>query len=98
MKKSNVDIYGDKYALQKLRKEVKRVNHVLYSQRQARLDIEYLAEGFDTLTHVRFEELNNDIFKNTAGPVGKIIDDADVGKSEVDKIVLVEGFARYDKY
>ena len=39
-KKSNVDITGDKRALQKLRKEVERVKRALSSQQQARLEIE----------------------------------------------------------
>merc|ERR1719157_208465 len=99
-KKSNVDITGDKRALQKLRKEVERVKRALSSQQQARLEIEDLAEGFDlseTLTRARFEELNNDLFKKTLGPVGKVMDDADVAKSEVDEIVLVGGSTRIPK-
>jgi len=99
-KKSNVDITGDKRALQKLRKEVERVKRALSSQQQARLEIEDLAEGYDlseTLTRARFEELNNDLFKRTLGPVGRVMDDADVSKSEVDEIVLVGGSTRIPK-
>merc|ERR1712106_842308 len=72
----------------------------LSTQQQARLEIEDLAEGFDlseTLTRARFEELNNDLFKKTLGPVGKVMDDADVSKSEVDEIVLVGGSTRIPK-
>lgn len=71
-KKSNVDISGDKRALQKLRKEVERTKRALSSQQQARLEIEDLVKGVDfseTLTRARFEELNNDLFKKTLGPV-----------------------------
>jgi len=99
-KKSSTDISADKKALQKLRKEVERVKRALSSQQQARLEIEDLAEGFDfseTLTRARFEELNNDLFKKTLGPVGKVLDDADVSKSEVDEIVLVGGSTRIPK-
>merc|ERR1712111_292147 len=99
-KKNDVDISGDKRALQKLRKEVERVKRALSSQQQARLEIEDLAEGFDfseTLTRARFEELNNDLFKKTLGPVGRVIEDADVSKSEVDEIVLVGGSTRIPK-
>jgi len=99
-KKSNIDITGDKRALQKLRKEVERVKRALSSQQQARLEIEDLAEGFDlseTLTRARFEELNNDLFKKTLGPVSKVLEDADVVKSEVDEIVLVGGSTRIPK-
>jgi len=99
-KKSSQDISGDKRALQKLRKEVERVKRALSSQQQARLEIEDLAEGFDfseTLTRARFEELNNDLFKKTLGPVGRVLEDADVSKSEVDEIVLVGGSTRIPK-
>jgi heat shock protein 5 len=99
-KKSNTDISGEKRALQKLRKEVERVKRALSSQQQARLEIENLVEGFDlseTLTRARFEELNNDLFKKTLGPVGKVMEDADVSKSEVDEIVLVGGSTRIPK-
>ena len=99
-KKSSVDISGDKRALQKLRKEVERVKRALSSQHQARLEIESLAEGYDlseTLTRARFEELNADLFKKTLGPVAKVLEDADVKKTEVDEIVLVGGSTRIPK-
>jgi heat shock protein 5 len=99
-KKSSVDISGDKRALQKLRKEVERVKRALSSQHQARLEIEALADGYDlseTLTRARFEELNADLFKKTLGPVAKVLEDADVKKSEVDEIVLVGGSTRIPK-
>jgi len=99
-KKSDVDISGDKRALQKLRKEVERVKRALSSQQQARLEIEDLADGFDlseTLTRARFEELNNDLFKKTMGPVARVMEDADLGKSEIDEIVLVGGSTRIPK-
>ena len=99
-KKSNVDISSDKKALQKLRKEVERVKRALSSQQQARLEIEDLADGFDlseTLTRARFEELNNDLFKKTLGPVGEVMKDAKLSTSEVDEIVLVGGSTRIPK-
>ena len=41
--------------------------------------------------------MNNDLFKKTLGPVEKVMDDADVAKSEVDEIVLVGGSIRIPK-
>merc|ERR1712161_56751 len=40
---------------------------------------------------------NNDLFKKTLGPVGRVLEDADVSKSEVDEIVLVGGSTRIPK-
>ena len=42
---------------------------------QVRVEIESLAPGVDLsepLTRARFEELNNDLFKKTMGPVRKV--------------------------
>eukprot|EP01039_Chlorochromonas_danica_P007405 gene7405-8191_t len=99
-KRDNLDITPDKRALQKLRREVERVKRTLSSQHQARLEIEGLVDGTDfseTLTRARFEELNLDLFKKTLGPVQKVMEDADMSKSEVDEIVLVGGSTRIPK-
>lgn len=99
-KRDNIDISTDKRALQKLRREVERVKRSLSTQHQARLEIEGLMEGMDfseSLTRARFEELNLDLFKKTLGPVQKVLEDADMSKSEVDEIVLVGGSTRIPK-
>jgi len=99
-KKKKVDLRKDKRALQKLRKEVERVKRALSSQHQAKVEIESLYDGEDfseTLTRARFEELNIDLFKKTLGPVGKVMSDAGLKKSEVDEIVLVGGSTRIPK-
>eukprot|EP00558_Chaetoceros_sp_UNC1202_P009785 CAMPEP_0197233186 /NCGR_PEP_ID=MMETSP1429-20130617/1325_1 /TAXON_ID=49237 /ORGANISM="Chaetoceros sp., Strain UNC1202" /LENGTH=657 /DNA_ID=CAMNT_0042691399 /DNA_START=107 /DNA_END=2080 /DNA_ORIENTATION=+ len=99
-KKNGVDISSDKRAIQKLRKEVERVKRALSSQQQARLDIADLSSGFDlseTLTRARFEELNNDLFKKTLGPVKRVMEDAGLEKNEIDEIVLVGGSTRIPK-
>jgi len=99
-KRDSLDITSDKRAMQKLRREIERVKRTLSSQHQARLEIESLIEGTDfseTLTRARFEELNLDLFKKTLGPVQKVMEDADMSKSEVDEIVLVGGSTRIPK-
>jgi heat shock protein 5 len=99
-KRDGTDISKDKRALQKLRREVERVKRTLSAQHQARLEIEGLMDGQDfseTLTRARFEELNVDLFKKTLGPVQKVLEDADMGKAEVDEIVLVGGSTRIPK-
>merc|ERR1712023_486053 len=99
-KKKGKNIKGDNRAIQKLRREVERVKRTLSTQHQARLEIEGLIDGQDfseTLTRARFEELNVDLFKKTLGPVQKVLEDADMSKSEVDEIVLVGGSTRIPK-
>jgi endoplasmic reticulum chaperone BiP len=99
-KRDNVDITGDKRALQKLRREVERVKRTLSSQHQARLEIEGLVDGVDfseSLTRARFEELNLDLFKKTLTPVEKVLEDGDMSIDEIDEIVLVGGSTRIPK-
>lgn len=100
MQKQGKDISKDKRALQKLRKEAERVKRALSTQHQGRLEIESLYNGepfSETLTRARFEELNNDLFRQTLGPVEKVMKDADMTKKEVDEIVLVGGSTRIPK-
>lgn len=64
---------------------------------QVRVEIESLFDGVDfsePLTRARFEELNNDLFRKTMGPVKKALDDAKLSKSEINEIVLVGGSTR----
>merc|ERR1712164_97357 len=99
-KKRKVDMTKDKRAMQKLRRESERVKRALSTQPQARAEIGALYDGIDfseTLTRARFEELNNDLFKKTLGPVGKVMKDGGMSKSEIDELVLVGGSTRIPK-
>ena len=99
-KKHKLSILSDKRALQKIRRESERVKRALSTQTQARAEIEALMDGIDfseTLTRARFEELNNDLFKRTLGPVKAVLDDAGLKKNEVDELVLVGGSTRIPK-
>merc|ERR1719362_650832 len=90
----------DKRAIQKLRREVEKTKRALSSTHQARLEIEALYDGADfseTLTRARFEEINNDLFKNTMGPVKQVLEDSGLKKNQIDEIVLVGGSTRIPK-
>nr|BAA13948.1 luminal binding protein [Arabidopsis thaliana] len=99
-KKHQKDISKDNKALGKLRRECERAKRALSSQHQVRVEIESLFDGVDLsepLTRARFEELNNDLFRKTMGPVKKAMDDAGLQKSQIDEIVLVGGSTRIPK-
>lgn len=99
-KKHKVDMSKDKRAMQKLRRESERIKRALSTQPQARAEIEALFDGIDfseSLTRARFEDLNQDLFKKTLGPVKKVMEDAGLKKSEVDELVLVGGSTRIPK-
>merc|ERR1719451_258780 len=99
-KKHKKDLSKDKRALQKLRREVEKTKRALSSTHQARIEIEALFDGVDfseTLTRARFEEINNDLFKNTLGPVKQVLEDSGLKKNQVDEVVLVGGSTRIPK-
>merc|ERR1711975_169263 len=99
-KKHSKDMSKDKRSLQKLRREVEKAKRALSSTHQARVEIEALFDGSDlseTLTRARFEEINNDLFKNTLGPVKQVLEDSGLKKNQIDEIVLVGGSTRIPK-
>jgi endoplasmic reticulum chaperone BiP len=99
-KKYSKDISKDNRALGKLRREAERAKRALSNQHQIRVEIESLFDGTDfsePLTRARFEELNNDLFRKTMGPVKKAMEDAGLEKSQIHEIVLVGGSTRIPK-
>merc|ERR1712178_420468 len=99
-KKHGKDMSKDKRAIQKLRREVEKTKRALSSTHQGRVEIEALYDGVDfseTLTRARFEEINNDLFKNTLGPVKQVLEDSGLKKNQIDEIVLVGGSTRIPK-
>mmetsp|Transcript_3945 Transcript_3945/g.17409 ORF Transcript_3945/g.17409 Transcript_3945/m.17409 type:complete len:560 (+) Transcript_3945:352-2031(+) len=99
-KKHGKDVSSDVKAVQKLRREAERAKRSLSNQHQVRVEIESLYDGIDfsePLTRARFEELNNDLFRKTMGPVRKAMEDAGMKKTQIDEIVLVGGSTRIPK-
>merc|ERR1712019_44474 len=81
-------------------KDMSKAKRALSSTHQARVEIEALYDGVDfseTLTRARFEEINNDLFKNTLGPVKQVMEDSGLKKNQIDEIVLVGGSTRIPK-
>ncbi|XP_016338831.1 78 kDa glucose-regulated protein-like [Sinocyclocheilus anshuiensis] len=99
-KKTGKDVHKDNRAMQKLRREVEKAKRTLSTQHQAHIEIESFFRGEDfseTLTRAKFEELNMDLFRSTMKPVQKVLEDADMKKSDIDEIVLVGGSTRIPK-
>jgi heat shock protein 5 len=99
-KKHNKDLSNDKRAIQKLKKEVEKAKRALSNTHETKVEVEGLIDGLDfsdVLTRARFEELNNDLFKKTLGPVQIALDDAGFKKNQIDEIVLVGGSTRIPK-
>uniref|UniRef100_A0A669B8I4 78 kDa glucose-regulated protein n=1 Tax=Oreochromis niloticus TaxID=8128 RepID=A0A669B8I4_ORENI len=98
--KTGKDVRKDNRAVQKLRREVEKAKRALSAQHQTHIEIESFFKGEDfseTLTRAKFEELNMDLFRSTLKPVQKVLEDADLKKSDIDEIVLVGGSTRVPK-
>ncbi|KAI9318912.1 glucose-regulated protein, partial [Zopfochytrium polystomum] len=99
-KKTNKNCRKDLKAMGKLMREVEKAKRALSSQMSVKLEIESFFDGDDiseTLTRAKFEELNIDLFKKTLKPIEKALNDAGLGKNEIDDIVLVGGSTRIPK-
>jgi len=99
-RKHKIDIRNNERAIAKLRREVEKAKRALSSTTQVRIEIENFADGLDfseTLTRARFEELNNDLFRQTLKPLEVVMKDAGMKKSEIHEIVLVGGSTRIPK-
>ena len=100
LKHTKIDISSDKRAMQRLRSEVERAKRELSSNKKVAIEIENLSKDTDmkeTLSRARFEELNADLFAKVLGPMEKVLDDAELMKGEVDRVVLVGGSTRIPK-
>jgi len=94
------DLSGNNRSLRRLRTQCERAKRTLSSSTQATIEIDSLFDGIDfscTLSRARFEELNMDYFRNSMGPVEKVLRDSGVDKKNVHEIVLVGGSTRIPK-
>jgi heat shock protein 5 len=99
-KKHKIDLSKNKRSMAKLRRETEKAKRALSSVHQTKVEIEGLLDGEDfseTLTRAKFEELNNDLFKKTLKPVGQVLKDSGLKKTEIHEIVLVGGSTRIPK-
>ncbi|POG70557.1 70 kDa heat shock protein 1 [Rhizophagus irregularis DAOM 181602=DAOM 197198] len=92
--KFNKDISSNARAIRRLRSACEHAKRILSTSTQTFIEIDSLFDGIDfytSLTRTRFEELNQDLFRSIIEPVEKVLRDANIDKSHVDKIVLVGG-------
>lgn len=100
LRKTKIDIMGNKRALRRLRTSCERAKRTLSSTASTTIELDSLADGCDfnsTITRARFEELCMDLFRKTMEPVEKVLSDAKMSKGQIDDIVLVGGSTRIPK-
>ncbi|KAG9394502.1 Heat shock protein 70 family [Carpediemonas membranifera] len=96
----NMDISGNARSMDLLRTACERAKRTLSTSIQAAIEIDSLYKGIgfsSSITRTRFEELCGDLFRACIDPVQRVLNDANLNKSSVDKIVLVGGSTRIPK-
>jgi heat shock protein 5 len=100
--KTGKDCTKDLKSMSKLKREVEKAKRALSSQLSVKIEIDAFCGGnspdlSETLTRAKFEELNMDLFKRTLKPVGQVLKDSGLSKSDIHEIVLVGGSTRIPK-
>lgn len=87
--KTGTDVSSNQSAMSKLKKAVELAKRTLSFQLSAMIEIESFENGngfFETLTRDKFEALNRRLFERTMKCVKQVLKDAEVLKSEIDKV------------
>eukprot|EP01084_Bolivina_argentea_P254227 427370_1 len=99
-RKHKIDFRTNKKAIAKLRREIEGAKLALSSTKQTRIEIENFVEGIDfneILTRAKFEQFNDDLFRQSLKPLNMALKDAGMKKSEINEIVMVGGSTRIPK-
>ena len=99
-RKLKIDIKDNPRAMRRLRTAAERAKRTLSTSAQTSIEIDSLYDGMDfftSLTRARFEELCQDLFRDTLKPVEKVLRDSKLDKASINEIVLVGGSTRIPK-
>ena len=99
-RKHKVDIKDNARAMRRLRTAAERAKRTLSTSAQTSIEIDSLYDGvdfFSSLTRARFEEICQDLFRDTLTPVERVLTDSKLDKSSINEIVLVGGSTRIPK-
>ena len=99
-KRYNKDIKQNPKALKRLNIAAEKAKKNLSSSSTAPIEIDSLFDGVDystTLSKAKFEQLAEEFFNKSMEPIGRVLQDAKISKSDIDEIVLVGGTTRIPK-
>ncbi|WP_017661960.1 molecular chaperone DnaK [Baaleninema simplex] len=98
---SNIDLSGDKMAMQRVREAAEKAKIELSSVTKTAVNLPFITADETgpkhlevELTRTQFEELVQPLVENTIEPVSRAIEDANIAPEEIDRIVLVGGSTR----
>jgi len=100
-KDNGIDLAQQRDALQRLREAAERAKIELSSQVSTQINLPYITAVDNqprhldyNLTRAKFEELCNDLMERIKKPFKQAIEDAKVGTSNIDEVILVGGSTR----
>jgi molecular chaperone DnaK len=101
---SGMDLKNQPDAIQRIKEEAEKAKIALSSSQSYDINLPFITADQTgpkhiqkTLTRAKLEQLTDDLFERTVGPVKKCLDDAKVSASHVDELVLVGGMTRMPK-
>tara|TARA_B100000795_G_C22804281_1_gene443861 strand:- start:1931 stop:3868 length:1938 start_codon:yes stop_codon:yes gene_type:complete len=99
-KKFKKDVRENARALKRLNIAAEKAKKNLSASSTTGIEVDSLMDGVDyntNLSRAKFESLADKIFQRTLQPLGQLLKDAKMGKSDIDEIVLVGGTTRIPK-
>jgi molecular chaperone DnaK len=100
-KEEGIDLSKDRMALQRLKEAAEKAKCELSTVMETEINLPFItadATGpkhlLKKLTRARFEQMCEDIFQRSVGPVKQALQDAGMGPEKIDEVVLVGGSTR----
>jgi molecular chaperone DnaK len=100
-KEQSMDLRRQPDALQRIKEEAEKAKVALSSSQQYEINLPFITADASgpkhiqkTLTRSKMEQLCDDLFERTIGPVQACLKDAGVSASDIDELVLVGGMTR----
>jgi molecular chaperone DnaK len=100
-KEQGMDLRKQPDALQRIKEEAEKAKIALSSSQQYEINLPFITADASgpkhislKLTRAKMEQLCDDLFERTVGPVKSCLKDADVNAAQIDELVLVGGMTR----
>jgi molecular chaperone DnaK len=105
-KENQIDLKGDKLALQRLKEAAEKAKIELSSSQQTEINLPFISMNPQTqsplhltmkLTRSKLESLVDDLIEKTKGPCLQALKDSGLKAADIDEVVLVGGMTRMPK-
>ena len=101
---TGIDLSKQPDAVQRIKEEAEKAKIALSSSQQYDINLPFVTADqtgpkhiMKSLTRAKLEQLTDDLFERTLGPVRACLKDASVSEKDVDELVLVGGMTRMPK-